>query len=145
MKDIALFLISSILTPATLAAGQTACLSPTHIEVANPLRASSTKDLTAISSSNCVARTVASPLHPIAWEQTIAPLLATNRPNTAMLVRILLARVGWADLGRGAVLAPAELQLKYGHSRKPNLVDEAYPGQGSFAAKRAADNAVVWF
>jgi hypothetical protein len=82
MKDIALFLISSVLTPATLAAGQATCLLATQIKVTSPLYDSSSATgltVTSSSSGRCVAISSDMPMRPAAFRQTSVPLLASKK------------------------------------------------------------------
>lgn len=148
MRRIALFLISSILTPAPLASGQAACLLATQIKIMTPLPANNPNTgLTVISNSNgsCVARSVDIPLLPVASRQPIAPPLAKKKPNTIAVVESLLSRLGWTNVGPSAVsAAPARLRMKYGRSRGSYVAEGVDPSQTSFSAERA-ENAVVRF
>jgi hypothetical protein len=148
MRRIALFLLSSILTPATLAAGQGTCLLTTQIKVMNPLLAGdSTTGWTVISNSSgsCVARSIDMPLRPAVSRQTIASPLATKKPDAVAVVGSLLSRLGWESAGQSPVpVAPAGLRMKSGRSRGSNVADGVDPSYRSFSAERA-DNAVLRF
>lgn len=148
MRSIALFLISSVLTPATLASGQATCLLATQIKVMTPLPAGdSTTGLTVISNSSgrCVARPIDMSLRPAVSGQTMASPLAAKKPNTVAVMESLLSRLGWASADQSAVpVAPAGLRMKSGRSGGSNVVDGVDPSYMSFSAERA-DNAVLQF
>jgi len=147
MRRITLFLLSSFLTPATLAAGQATCVLATQMKVMTPLPADSTTGLTLISngSGSCVARPVDMPLRPVASRKTIAPLVVPTKSNPVVVMEILLARLGWTNLDESVVsAAPAGLRVNYGRARGSYVVDDANPSHRSFLTERA-ENAVVWF
>ena len=146
MRQIALFLLSSLLTPATLAAGQATCVLATQIKVMTPLPADLTTGSTVISNSSgrCVARPVDMPLRAVASRQTIAPPLATKKRSTVAVVQSLLSSLGWANSGENALAAaPVGLRMKYGRSRGSSFVNGVDASQRSFSER--AENAVVWF
>jgi len=99
LGSVILFLISSALTPATLAAGQTTCLLATQIKVMTPLAADSA-GWTVVSDSlgNCVARSVDEPLRPVASRQTSALRVAMKKPSTVALAENLLSKLGWTTV-----------------------------------------------
>lgn len=148
MRSIALFLLSSILTPATLAAGQQTCLLTTQIKVMNPLLADDSITgwtVIANNSSSCVARSIDMPLRPAVSRHTIASPVAAKKPNTVAVVESLLSRLGWASVGQSPVpVASVGPRMKSGHSRGSNVADGVDPSYGSFSAERA-DNAVLRF
>lgn len=147
MRSIALFLISSILTPATLAAGQTTCLLATQIKVTSPLLADSSTALTVISNSNgnCVAESIHIPLRPAAKQQTIARALASKKPTTVAVVESLLASLGWTEAGRSRVSAtPAGLRRKNGCSTRSHIGGSINSSR-TFLSAAQVDNAVLRF
>ncbi|HTZ97110.1 MAG TPA: hypothetical protein VMB18_11970 [Terriglobales bacterium] len=148
MRQVVLFLLSSILTPATLAAGQTTCLLATQIKVMSPLPANnSITDWTVISSSDgsCVARTGDIPMLPVASQRTIARPVVLASSNTAIVVEILLARLGWINREENFVSeAPAALQVNYSRTRKSDVAACAKASHGSLVAQ-GSQNPVVWF
>jgi hypothetical protein len=148
MRRIVLFLISSILTPATLAAGQATCFSATQIKITSAVPADdSTTGLTVISDSSgsCVARPVEMPLRAVASRQALASPLSTTKSNTVAVVESLLSRLGWAEPGQSATsTTSAELRRNYGHSRRSSVADSVDASRSSFSAERS-DNAVLRF
>jgi hypothetical protein len=148
MRQVVLFLLSSILTPATLAAGQTTCLLATQIKVMSPLPANnSSTDWTVISSSDgsCVARTGDIPMLPVAWQRTIARPVSMTSSNTVLVVEILLSRLGWINREENFVSeSPAALQVNFSRARKSDVADGAKTSHGSLPAE-GSQNAAVWF
>jgi len=147
MRSIVLFLASSILIPAPLAAGQALCLLATQIKIMTPLPVDHSAGLTVISNSNggCVARSFDIPLRPVASRQTIAPLPAKKKLSTVAVAESLLARLGWANVGARAVSAvPTGEPRKYDRSREWSVAEGLDSGQTSFSTERA-ENAVVRF
>ena len=107
MRRIALFLLSSILTPATLAAGQTTCVLATQIQVITPLPAGDSAGFIVVSnrSGSCFARSIATPLRPAVSQQRAAQPVAKSRLSTAAFVENLLSKLGWDSSGKGMVSA----------------------------------------
>ena len=100
MRSMALFLFSSILTPATLASGQTTCLLATDIQVVTPLPANyGAKGLTVISNSNgsCVAMPVDLPLRPVSSRQALTQSRTAWKPKLADVMESLASRLGMAN------------------------------------------------
>ncbi len=148
MRSIALFLLSSILTPATLAAGQATCLLATETKVMTPLPGdNSITGRTAISNSggSCVARPAGARLRPVAaWQTTGAPQTMTES-NAAIVMEILLEKLGWTNLDESVVsAAPAALRVNYGHARGSKVPAGVESSLNSFAAAPNG-NVVVWF
>lgn len=145
MRRIALFLLSSILTPATLASGQATCLLATQIKIMTPLPAdNSITGWTVISNSSgsCVVRPVDVPLRPAASTQTIAPPVTTKKRNIAAVMEILISKLGWDESTVSAT--PAGLRMKEGGSGGSHVAESVDSSQRSFSAERA-ENAVVRF
>lgn len=147
MRSIALFLLSSILTPATLAAGQTTCLLTTNVKVMTPLPAdNSTTGWTVISNSSgsCIAKPVEAPLRAITSRETISPILVTEKSNAVVVMEILLNKLGWTNGDESFVsVASAAVQVNHLRARRSDAVDGADPTQKSRSTR--SDNAVVWF
>lgn len=147
MRQVVLFLLSSILTPATLAAGQATCLLATQIKVMSPLPAgNSTTDWTVVSSNDrsCVARTGNIPMIPVASERTIARPVSMTEGSTAVVAEILLVKLGWIRIDESLVSeSPAALQVNYG-AKRSDMKYRPEPEHTSFSTK-GSQNAVVWF
>jgi hypothetical protein len=147
MRGILLCLISSILTPATLASGQVKCLLAPQIKIETPLPAGEAKtDLTVISNSSgsCLARSVNVPLRPVGWQQAIAPRLVAKKPKLADVVEYLVSRFGWENDGQSALsLAKGAHRMNYGRSGGFNVAEGVDSGYASFPVDQ--DNAVVRF
>jgi len=147
MRGIALFLISSILTPATLASGQVMCLVVPQIKIETPLPAGEVRPgLTVISNGNgsCPARPDNVPLRPVRSQQAIAPSLVTKKPKLADVMEDLVSRLGWGNYGQSAVsLARGARQMNYGRSRGFNVAEGVDSSYASYSVER--DNAVVRF
>jgi len=148
MRNIALFLLSSILTPATLAAGQGTCLLATQIKVMTALPADNSIagwTVTSNSSGSCVARPVDDiPMRPAASRQTMTSQRSTTESNAVAVMESLLARLGWTDLDESAFSArPARLRMKDSRARASKVAEGA-ARQQSFSVDRV-ENAVIWF
>jgi hypothetical protein len=99
ISSIALFLISSALTPATLAAGQTTCVLATQIKVMTPLAADSTGWVVVSGSrGNCIARSVEVPLRPAVSRRTSSPRVAAEKFSTVAVAEGLLSKLGWTNV-----------------------------------------------
>lgn len=136
MKELALFLISSLLTPATLAAGQTRCLLATQIRITSAVSANdSPTGLIVISSSSgsCIARSIDVPLLPVTSRQTVpSSSLSTTKSNAAAVTGSLLTKLRWTEA------SPSETSRTpagYGRSRGADVFSLAGQSQETFSAE----------
>lgn len=146
MRRIVMFLLSSFLSPATLAAGQTTCLLATQIQIITPLPAADTAGMTVLSNSSgsCLARAIDAPLRPAVSRQMTEPS-AKKRLNTAGLVEILLARLGWTDSGNGiASTVSRRARTSFGRAQVSEVATSFDP-RLTYVAPERADNAVLRF
>lgn len=70
------------------------------------------------SSGSCIAKPVQAPLRPVTSWQSFAPLLVTAKSNTAVVMEIVLARLGWNSPDEGTVsIASTRLRVNYGRAK----------------------------